>query len=134
MKVVIRYEEITNVIEQQCFVHLQFRTVDSKTIEVRYRPNRFISMSINLHIEAMHKDVIYLSYDCSSAMSLIISGVVTYIEDNIPHGVDIDINNKRINIYPERFDEINRALEYLSLTDISFYEDNIEVSLSINTQ
>ncbi len=132
MKINIGYNEITNVIRERYFVQLRFKTIDSKTIEIGYTPNRFISMSLNLHIEAIHKDVICLSYDCSSAMSLIISGVVAYVENHIPCGVDIDVNNKRINIYPERFDEIRRIMEDLSLTDISFSEETIEVSLSIN--
>lgn len=79
----------------------------------------------------MRKDVICMSYECGSATSMMIASVVAYLEERIPSGVEVNTADMRINIYPQRFAQLEKVLQYVSLSDISFEEGGVNVSLSL---
>ncbi len=131
MKAIIRYDEIQNIIRELYSKVVTLKTIDNKTVEIGYKPHRFISMSLSVHIDTIESDAIHLSYDCSSAMSMIISGTVAIVEQRIPEGIVVDASKKQICVYPQQIDKIRKALDYLSLADISFTEDAMEACLSV---
>ena len=132
MNAVITYKEISDFIEKEFKVCPKFTTVDEKTFEVSYKPGVFMpAIGVKFHIEAMRKDFVCLSYDCGTAASLMIAGVVAYLEEKIPSGVEVNTSDKRVNIYPQRFGQLEKALEHVSLSDITFEEQNVNVAASI---
>lgn len=132
MNAFITYKEISDFIENEFKIRPKFVAVDEKSVELSYKPGAFLpAIGVKLHIDAMRKDVVCLSYDCSLAASMLIAGVVGYLEEKIPSGIDVNTEDKRINIYPLRFGQLERVLEYLSLSDIHFGEDGVTVSLSL---
>jgi hypothetical protein len=60
-----------------------------------------------------------------------IAGIVAYLEDRIPSGIEVNATDKRINIYPKRFKQIEKTLEYIALSNISFEENSINIALSV---
>lgn len=132
MNAVITYKEISDFIEKKFKIRPKFTTVDDKTFEVSYKPSVFMpTISIKFHIEAMRKDVVCLSYECGTPASLMIAGVVTYHEEKIPSGIEVNTTDKRVNIYPQRFKQIEKTLEYVALSNITFEENLINVAISI---
>ena len=98
MKVSVYYEEVSNYVEKHYLVRPSIKQVDDKTLSIEYTPHKFIpAISVAVRIEAMRKDVICMSYECSKAMSLLISGAIAHIEKQIPQGIEIDTDSKRIN-------------------------------------
>lgn len=132
MNAVITYKEISDFIEKEFKIHPKFTTVDEKTFEVSYKPGVFMpTISVKFHIEAMRKDFICMSYECGIPASLMIAGVVAYLEEKIPSGIEVNTTDKRVNIYPQRFKQIEKALEYVSLSNITFEENSVNVALTM---
>lgn len=132
MNAVITYREISDFIEKNFKMRPKFTTVDDKTIELSYMPNVFMpTIAVKFHIEAMRKDVVCMSYDCGTAASLMIAGIVAYLEEKIPNGVEVNTTDKRVNIYPQRFKQIEKVLEYVSLSNITFEGNSVNVALTM---
>ena len=89
------------------------------------------TIGVKFHIEAMRKDIVCMSYDCGTAASLMIAGVVAYLEEKIPSGIEVITTDKRVNIYPQRFKQVEKALEYVALSNITFEESSVNVGLSM---
>ena len=132
MNAIITYKEISDFIEKEFKIRPKFTTVDDKTFEVSYKPGVFMpTISVKFHIEAMRKDIVCMSYDCGTAASLMIAGVVAYLEEKIPSGIEVNTTDKRVNIYPQRFKQVEKALEYVALSNITFEENSVNVGLSM---
>ena len=133
MKAEITYTEISSFIEKECTIRTRFTSVDAKTVEISYKPSVFMpTISVTLHIETISNDLICLSYDCGVPASLIIAGAVAWLEEKIPKGIEVNTSNRHICIYPQHFKQIEKVLEYVTLTSISFEEEvaNIELTLA----
>ena len=89
------------------------------------------AISVNVKIEAMRQDIVCMSYECGTAASLMIAGVVAYLEEMIPSGIEVNTTDKRVNIYPQRFKLLEKALEYVALSNITFEENSANVALTI---
>ena len=132
MNAVITYREISDFIEKECKIRPKFTTVDEKTFEVSYKPSVFMpAITVKFHIEAMRKDIVCMSYECGTPASLMIAGIVAYLEEKIPSGIEVNTSDKRVNIYPQRFKQIEKAVEYVSLSDITFEENSVNVALTM---
>ncbi len=133
MNVVITYKEISDFIERKFRIHPQLTTVDGKTIDVSCKPGTFMpAISVRFHIEAMRKDVLCLSYECGAPVALMIAGVVAYLKERIPSGIEVNPTDKRLNLYLRRFGQIEKALEYVALSDIAFEENSAILELSMS--
>ena len=133
MKVSVYYEEVSNYVEKHYLVRPSIKQVDDKTLSIEYTPHKFIpAICVSVRIEALRKDVICMSYECSKAISLLISGAIAHIEENIPKGIEIDTDSKRINVYPENVTELKNVLAYLSLSGVHISESGMEITLDMN--
>ena len=132
MNVQITYKEISNLIAGKYNVSPVFKAVDAKTVEVSYKPAGFFpNICVHFHIEAMRRDIVCMTYDCAPATALIIGGIVAHIEKAVPSGLEINTTVKRVNVYLQRFEQIEEALEHVSLSNITFEEDALNVALTI---
>lgn len=132
MNAVITFKEVSDFIEKESKIRLRFTTINEKTVEVSYKPGVFMpAISVNVKIEAMRQDIVCMSYECGTAASLMIAGVVAYLEEMIPSGIEVNTTDKRVNIYPQRFKLLEKALEYVALSNITFEENSANVALTI---
>ena len=131
MNVVLTYNEISHFIMKELKIRPKFTSVDEKTFEVSYSPGMFMpNISVKFHIEAIRRDIICLTYDCAAPASLLIAGVVSYLEEKMPSGIEVNTTGKRVNIFPQRFHQIEKALEYVALSDITFEESSAKITLN----
>ena len=49
----------------------------------------------------------------------------------IPSGIEVNTADKRINVYPLRFELLKNVCEHVSLTNIAFQEQSIKMELTI---
>ena len=132
MKVSAFYEEISNFVEKHYSVRPSIKYVDEKSVEIGIKPALFIpTINLTLHIDAMRKEVICLSYHCSSAVALMVAGAAEFLEKMIPNGIEILTEDKRINVFPERVAEFSKVSTYLSLSSIQFNEKSVELLLDM---
>ena len=132
MKVTVSYTETSSWISKRFRFTPTFKRVDDKTLEVSYKPGNFIpAVSLICKIEALRKDIVCLSYECSMPVSLLIAGTVGHLQRRIPDGIEIIPEDKRINVYIERFDKFKKVLEYVTLSDVTFSDNEFILSLSL---
>ena len=132
MNVVITYKEISDFIEKEYKIRPRFTTINEKTVEVSYKPGVFMpAISVNVKIEAMRQDIVCMSYECGTAASLMIAGIVAYLVETIPSGIEVSTTDKRVNIYPQRFKQAEKVLEYVALSNLTFENNAINIGFSM---
>jgi hypothetical protein len=89
------------------------------------------AISVNVKIEAMRRDIVCISYECGTAASLMIAGIVAYLEETIPSGIEVSTTDKRVNIYPQRFKQAEKVLEYFALSNLTFEDNAINIGFSM---
>lgn len=130
MNVIIRYNELSELINNMVGIHPEFSTVDDKTFVMSCKIGVFMpSIVVKFHIETVCMDIVCISYECSVSASLMIVSVVAFLKEKIPSGIEVNTTDKRVNIYPQRFKQIEKALEYVALSNITFEENSANVAL-----
>ena len=130
MNVLIIYKEISDFIEQKFKIRPLFSSINRRTLNVSYKPMAFMpSIDIKFVIDEISGDSVSISYDCGAAAALMIAGVVTYLNENIPNGVDVNTTDRKVKIYPQQIEQVEKALEYVALSDITFDENSINIAL-----
>ena len=133
MNIIITYKEISDFIEQKFKIRPTFSSVNKNILNVSYKPVAFIpSIDIKFVIDEISDDSVSISYDCGAAAALMIAGVVTYLNENIPNGVDVNTTNRKVKIYPQQIEQVEKALNYVALSDIAFKEDFVNVTVLMN--
>ena len=129
MTVELSYEEIVNYVERNFFIRPQLVYIDGRTVDIEYKPSKFLpAMSIRVCIDGCRQDVVCLSYDCSAPMAMIISGAVGHLGNKIPQGIDVNTTDKRVVIYLEQVEILEKPLFYVDLETISLCDDHIDIS------
>ena len=133
MKATINYSEMVDYIESHYKVRPNISYVDTKTINVSYKASIFLpGISINVHIESVTEETIILSYDCSQGTKLLIKGILAFLKEQLKeNNLTIDDEHNCILIHIKNIEPVQKALEYISLTDIMFTHDGIEVSAKL---
>lgn len=124
MQILISYLEISNWIYKHFRIASSFKCMDEKTLEVNCKPGRFIpTVRMAFKVESVQKNVICMSYDCSMPVSLIIVGAVCNLQNRFLNGIEIKPEKKLINVYLERIEKLQKALECVVPTGFSFGEE-----------
>ena len=132
MDIIVSYNEISNFIGKKFKICPRVTTVNEKTLEVSYKPGVFMpTVSVKLHIDAMRKDIVCMSCDFGKPASLMIAGIVAYLDEKIPSGIEVNTADKRINVYPLRFERLENVCEHVSLNNIAFQENSIKIELTV---
>lgn len=132
MKISISYDEVSDILKQKFGVRPNFKRQDNKILNVSYKLSGFVpTVRLAVKVEALRKDVVCFSYDCSMPVSLLIAGAVGHLQNRIPDGVEIDVDCKRVNIYPQSVEKLSHLCEHVFLTDILFTETSIDVSFGL---
>lgn len=131
MKVVINYSELADYIESHHKVRLNISYVDGKTINVSYQVARFLpSVSVNIHIENATNEMLLFSYDSSSATQLLIKTGVKFLKEQLEEKyLTVDDERNCILLHIANIEPIQEAFEYVSLSDIIFEQDAIEITV-----
>ena len=132
MNCVITYEEISDFIEKKFKIRPMFSSINRNILNVSYKPMAFMpSIDVKFVIDEISDDSISISYDCGAAAALMIAGVVTYLKENIPNGVDVNTTDRKVKIYPQQIEQVEKVLEYVALSDIVFDDDSINIVLHL---
>ena len=124
MEVQISYNEVLRFLRNHANVdtsRLQIVRKSSRTLEIGYNISAWVpTVTISISVDKVTEHHLYLSYDCSAAASMIISGVVSFLESKIPAGVKVDTTSKKVYIYLDVINGLEKALQYVTPKDIQF--------------
>ncbi len=90
------YNEILGYVEKKFYVMPIVEVLDNKTLRVMNKISRLIpTISVNIHVDSMSKELISLTYDCSGIVNGLLGGVVGFIDEKIPkQQVEVFTNEK----------------------------------------
>lgn len=135
MEVQISYNEVLRFLRNHANVdtsRLQIVRKGSRTLAISYDISAWApTVTISISVDRVTEHHLYLSYDCSAAASMIISGVVSFLQSKIPAGVKVDTSSKKVYVYLDVINGLEKALQYVTLTDIRFDADAISVSANM---
>lgn len=131
MNININFSEITGFVEKNYKQKITLAAVDGKSLEISYKLLKFTQVSVRIAVVSVCRDCIKLSYDGSTGVPLLIDGAVKMFQGAIPAGVEIDTTNRTIKLYPQQVEQLQKALKYVSLSDIAFTDDGVEMTLEL---
>lgn len=133
MNVQLSYNEILGYVKKRFKVEATVSAVDSKTLRVMYKMNCFVpTVSIDLHIDAVSKNFVALSYSCSNIMHGLINGVVGFIQERIPREqVEFSTDNKKVLVHLDKVEQLKKVYDVVVPTDITFCSDSIVLNMDL---
>ena len=133
MKIQLTYDEILGYVEDKFHVRPTVEVVDDQTLSVSYKISRFVpTINVDIHVDSVSEDLIRLSYDCSSIVNGLLSGVVGFVQDRIPREqIEISTDNKTVLVHLDKVEQLRKVLDVVAPTDITFYSDSIVLSMDL---
>ena len=132
MNLEVYYSEITEFVERKYNKKIVITKAEEGGVKIETKLLEFLpSLSLIINIVDIKKDCIQLSYDGSIGVPLVINRVVKIFNEIIPAGVEVDTENRMIKLYPQQVAQLQKVLEYVSLSDVVFADDGMEVILSL---
>lgn len=135
MELQITYNELLRFLGNHTNIdtsRLQIVRMSSRTLAISYDISVWVpTVTISISVDKVTEHHLYLSYDCSAAASMIISGVVSFLQSKIPAGVKVDTTSKKVYVYLDVINGLEKALQYVTPTDIHFDADVIYVGIEL---
>lgn len=83
------------------------------------------AVDFTLEIVEVKQECIHLKY--ASNISMIVDGIIHFVREKIPTGIEINTGNNTIEVYPRQIDKLEKALEYVYLDDVNIEEEGIGI-------
>ena len=133
MKIQLTYDEILGYVEDKFHVRPTVEVVDDQTLSVSYKISRFVpTINVDIHVDSVSEDLIRLSYDCSSIVNGLLSGVVGFIQERIPREqIEFSTDNKKVLVHLDKVEQLKKVLDVVALTDITFYSGSIVLNMDL---
>ena len=66
-----------------------------------------------------------------SGMLDFVNKKILSIQKDIPKGYEVNTDKRIVKVYLSKFEKLEKALEFVTLSDISFTDDAVNISLAI---
>lgn len=133
MNVQLNYEEVLSFVESQYHVRPTVNVINDSTLSIAYKMNAFVpTVTVDIHVDEVSKEYVKLSYNCSSIVAGLLKGIILLIEEKIPkHEIEISTDDKKIVIHLDTIKQLEKVLEFVSPTKITFDEDAVNVCFAL---
>ena len=132
MKAKVFYEEISAYVKNHYKVSPELKRIDDKTIEAAYKPAKFLpAISIQIKVEEVKDDVLCIAYESGAAASLVIEKAIDKVQSKIPHGIEMNAQDKRITLYLSQIEKTKKIMEHIKLENVYFNEDSLELAIGL---
>ncbi|MBQ8221007.1 MAG: hypothetical protein IJZ31_07375 [Bacteroidaceae bacterium] len=133
MNVQLSYNEILGYVEDKFHVRPTVEVVDDQTLSVSYKISRFVpTINVDVHIDLVSKELIALSYDCSSIVNGLLGGVVGFMQERIPREqIELSTDNKKVLVHLDKVEQLKKVFDVVVPTDITFYSDSIVLNMDL---
>ena len=133
MNIQLTFNEILGYVENKFHIRPTIDVVDRKTLRIMYKISRLMpAISVNVHVDSVSKELIRLSFDCSSIVNVLLKGAVEFIEQKVPRNqVQILTEEKRILVYLDAFKELEKVFAVVEPTDMSFNHEEVNICFAL---
>ena len=136
MLITLSFNEIKSIIFKKTNnrVNLDFSYVSRDIIKVSYKPVAFLpAVGINLKIDEINNSRACLSYETNNAIEMVIKGLVTFLDNNIPKEiVELNTYNQQVMIHLNKIEQLQKPLEMMEIQDVYFEDGNISAEVKLN--
>ena len=123
----VGFKEIIDFVKCKFGANVNISKASDRALNIGYKLPIISEIVVKISIQEVSNDRISLSYECNTGLSLILSGVVSLLNKEIPDAVRVDTEQRNVQILPKRIKGLDKALEYLKLSDIIIDDDAIRV-------
>ena len=127
----VGFKEIIDFVKGKFGANVNISKASDRALNIGYKLTvcklSITEIVVKISIQEVGNDRISLSYECNTGLSLILSGVVSLLNKEIPDAVRVDTEQRYVQIVPKRIKGLDKALEYLKLSDIIIDDDAIRV-------
>ena len=123
----VGFKEIIDFVKGKFGANINISKASDRALNIGYKLPIISEIVVKISIQEVSNDRISLSYECNTGLSLILSGVVSLLNKEIPNAVRVDTEQRSVQILPKRIKGLDKALEYLKLSDIIIDDDAIRV-------
>ena len=123
----VGFKEIIDFVKGKFGANINISKASDRALNIGYKLPIISEIVVKISIQEVSNDRISLSYECNTGLSLILSGVVSLLNKEIPNAVRVDTEQRNVQILPKRIKGLDKALEYLKLSDIIIDDDAIRV-------
>lgn len=133
MNIQLDYDEILIYVRKKFHIGPTIKMEDNKTLCITYKIGIFVpTINVYLHVDAISKDALTLSYKCSDIANGLLKGVIGFIREKIPiHQVEISTEKKQVIVYLNTFKELDQVFKIVEPTDINFNHDAIVLNMTL---
>ena len=132
MKVEAFYEEVATYVKNHYKVAPLLKRIDDKTIEVVYKPVKFLpAISIQIKVEGVKDDVLCIAYESGTAASLIIEKAIDKVGGKIPNGIEISTQDRRITLHLSQIEKTKKAMKHIRLENVYVNEDSLDIVIGL---
>lgn len=142
MHLQIPFTEIIDIISQKARMNLNInlRAQNQKTVTIHYEQKvklpfgieKNIPFKINVVVEKLENETLYLSYDGGVGIDLIVKGIRHVAPDLLSHNSFELLHDSKVVIHLSQIDnKVHDALEQIDVKDIFFNDDGTNIIFSL---
>lgn len=138
MKAAITYNEFATYIQKSYNKEITISHINDKSIEVSYNPGSFLPyIVVDITVTKIDSYVIDMKYDLHAKSVLgelpltSVLAKIPSIQDLIPKAAEVGTKEKTIKINLLKIENLKKALDFVSLSNISFQLEEVNVELDI---
>ena len=135
MNIQIPFPEISGLAKQKN-IDIQLSQVNDKTVKVGYAKTigflmleKTIHADIDLAVEKIVGNDIFLAYSGSSGMELIIRGFLALFKSSLPSFIEQPENSKLV-LHLDKIEQAEKILQHTSVRDITVGADGLHVEMA----
>ena len=135
MQVKFEYSEIQSLIKAKTGREISLSTIDEQTVKAEAKVSVKVpflgkiekSIGVNVSVEKIEGNDIWLKYDGGMGTDMIIGGLLSFLSSTAAMKMVEKTQGNGIVVHPYEVEEARKALDVVELTNIVFQEKGVTV-------
>ncbi len=135
MQIRVPFDELTSYISSHYGKSTNFSYVKSDTVNISTAVDMMFfskEVGINLTIDKIEGEDLYLSYNNGLGVDLLIKGVLKFVQMSSYGNLIEEKNGNKLVVHLGRIDQMRELFENMSLNNISFSKDGVVFLASLS--
>lgn len=135
MNLKITFSELQNLVLHKTGKEILLTAKNENTLNIQYRHRvripivgeRLLEANINATIDKFEEGMLYLTYESSMGVELILKGILTIMKNSGTANLIETAANSQVIVHLSAIDKIRTALEYVDVQSILVEQDGITI-------
>lgn len=135
MKIVLDYQEIQSLIKSKTGREIVLSAIDERTIKAEAKVSVKVpflgkiekSIGVNVSVEKIEGNDIWLKYDGGMGTDMIIDGLLSFLSSTAAMKMVEKTQGNGIVVHLDEVEEARKVLDLVELTDIAFNDNAVDI-------